>query len=249
MNEKIIWQYWENPPQYPDGIPYINLCHESVDLHSNNGNNYKVIRLNEHTIFDYLSKDELNPLIFKLQGNENQIAQRVDYYRAKLLCKYGGIWLDSDAIALRNFDFIFDKLKTYDFYGYMSNVPNIWCFACNKNAPIMLKWCENNEKILETNDTFFYGELGHKSLELFKDVGNNFWQSILDNPLNIYFNNWRFLYIQDPDSIKDYLNIDHFPFVMLYNALVDTPFKKLTKEEIKNTKNLLSLLFMEAGVL
>jgi len=31
MFERIVWQYWENSPRYPDGIPYIELCHQSVD--------------------------------------------------------------------------------------------------------------------------------------------------------------------------------------------------------------------------
>ena len=249
VQEKIIWQYWENSPEYPNGIPYIKLCHESVDLHSANGNNYKVIRLNEETIFNYLSIDEINPLVFKIKGNENQIAQRVDYYRAKLLCKYGGIWLDSDAIALRNFDYIFDQLKIYEFYGYYSDSINVWAFACNKNVPIMKAWCENNENELEINNEISKGELGHRSLNKFLNIGNNFFQNIVSDTYHAFFSTWKILFYTNKDEIKHFLNIDYFPFIILYNTLIDKEFKLMSKEDLNKKENLLSFLFIQAGVL
>ena len=29
--KRIVWQYWEDSDNYPQGIPYIQLCHETVD--------------------------------------------------------------------------------------------------------------------------------------------------------------------------------------------------------------------------
>ena len=86
MFERIVWQYWENSPEYPNGIPYIELCHESVDLYSSEGKGYKVIRLNKDTVKDYI---DWNPYLDNMTGNSNQLAQKADYIISKLLCKYG----------------------------------------------------------------------------------------------------------------------------------------------------------------
>ena len=100
MYERIVWQYWENSDTYPNSIPYIDLCHETVDLHQTDGKGYKVIRLNDKNYHEYI--DDINPFIFNLKESENQLAQKADYIRAKLLYKHGGIWLDSDAIVFRD---------------------------------------------------------------------------------------------------------------------------------------------------
>ena len=39
------------------------------------------------------------------------IPQKADYIRLSLLKKYGGIWLDSDIIVIKNLQPIIDKLK------------------------------------------------------------------------------------------------------------------------------------------
>jgi hypothetical protein len=77
MYERIVWQFWENSDTYPDGIPYIDLCHESVDLHQTDGKGYKVIRLNDKNYQEYI--DDINPYIFNLKESENQLAQKADY--------------------------------------------------------------------------------------------------------------------------------------------------------------------------
>jgi hypothetical protein len=86
MYDRIVWQYWDNSQEFPDGIPYINLCHKSLDIHSTIGKGYKVIRLNKNNINDYI---DINPFIFNMGNNSNQLAQKTDYFRAKLLYKYG----------------------------------------------------------------------------------------------------------------------------------------------------------------
>ena len=81
MFDRIIWQYWENSYDFPDGIAYIDLCHQSVDKYSTVGIGYKVIRLNEKNLSDYI---DVNPYLYNLKDNSNQLAQKSDYIRAKL---------------------------------------------------------------------------------------------------------------------------------------------------------------------
>ena len=46
------------------------------------------------------------------------IAHKVDIYRIMLLKKYGGLYLDSDIIVLKDPIDIINKLECYDFVGF-----------------------------------------------------------------------------------------------------------------------------------
>lgn len=249
MFERIVWQYWENSSEYPDGIPYINLCHQSVDSYCNSGKGYKVIRLNQHNISKYI--DDINPYIFNMKNNLNQLAQKADYFRAKLLCKYGGIWLDSDAIVINSLDSIFDKLDLYDFYGYKFTSPCVWAFACHKDANIMKKWCENNEKVLnETKgNNIYYGELGHQSLQLFMNEPNSFFDDAISTVHSINHRNcWIYMDEDNKYDIKDYIH-ENQPFIMLNNNLIYDHIKKLSIIDLKKSKLLLADFFRLANVI
>jgi hypothetical protein len=245
MYERIVWQYWENSDTYPNSIPYIDLCHETVDLHQTDGKGYKVIRLNDKNYHEYI--DDINPFIFNLKESENQLAQKADYIRAKLLYKHGGIWLDSDAIVFRDLDMIFDKLEHYEFYGYKINSPCIWAFACHKNAEIMKKWVDNNDKVLNESEgkNIFYGELGHRSFEIFIDTPNIF----LDDATKVQSIDHRYAwkYMHFTNGLEKFIN-DEQPFFMMNNALICDYIKKYTREELKNSNILISQFLMKAGV-
>jgi len=88
---KKIWLYWENkgdskPPSY------IDLCHETVFYHLQN--DYQIIILNDKNIENYLENIHQN--YWKITC----LAHKADYIRAKIVFKYGGMWLDSDVIML-----------------------------------------------------------------------------------------------------------------------------------------------------
>ena len=158
-DNKIVWAYWENKDGY---IPtHIKLCFETFEKHLKP--KYKVIILNENTVKKYLPevRNDLNNLM---------IAQKVDYYRIALLHKYGGIWVDADTIIMRDFDEIFDKLKTYDFVGFGctqricfdgKNQPSNGVLAAQKNSKLM-KLCLDklNKKLDEKREKIGYFDLG-----------------------------------------------------------------------------------------
>ena len=228
MFERIVWQYWENSPEYPNGIPYIELCHESVDLYSSEGKGYKVIRLNKDTVKDYI---DWNPYLDNMTGNSNQLAQKADYIRSKLLCKYGGIWLDSDAIVFNNLESVFDKLNDYEFYGYKIIAPCVWGFACHKNASIMKKWVESNEKILEETKGLGLGlgEFGHRSLRNFMDDEKSFFDEA--SKVQSIDHRYAWKYMEFTSGIDEYITKEQ-PFFMLNNAVIYDKFKKMSREEI-----------------
>jgi hypothetical protein len=107
-SKPIIWLYWENKPGKT--MPtYLDLCLDTIKFHCQN--DFDIILLNEKTVYEYLPdlRTDLDDLL---------IAQKTDYIRIKLLYTYGGIWMDTDTIVMKNLTPIIEKLNYYDFVGF-----------------------------------------------------------------------------------------------------------------------------------
>lgn len=157
---QIIWLYWENKPNTPKP-EYINLCYETIQYHCNK--DFEIILLNETTIYDYLPnlRKDINKLL---------IAQKTDYIRVALLHKYGGIWIDSDTIVMKNLIPIINKInKGYDYVGF--GCSDKYCFngygkpsngvMCSKpNGILMKNVLQELDGMLDNNDKFKYFDLG-----------------------------------------------------------------------------------------
>ena len=182
-----------------------------------------------------------------MNSDSNQIAQKADYIRSKLLCKYGGIWLDSDAIVLQSMDSVFNELNTHQFYGYKYIVPCIWAFACHKEAPIMIEWCKENDLILERTKGIgmYFGELGHKTLNNFINDKTSFFDDAKKVQEIRHDHAWKYLHFDH--GIDEYLR-ENQPFVMLNNAKIDDKFKRMTKKELFESNILLSQFLKKSGV-
>jgi len=236
--ERIVWQYWENTPEYSEGIPYIDLCHQTVEKHQTSGTGYKLVRLSPDNLSNYLTDPHDAIKNFK----PNQISQKADYIRAKILCKYGGIWLDSDTVVVKSLDPLFDMLEKYQFYGYKHDgVVCIWAFACHKEAEVMVKWCQNNDLILTEQDytNFYLGELGHKSLQLFEDSSGTFFDDANNGMLFQSKISWN--YYANEDALEKYLT--NQCFVQIFNALTFEVWKRRSREEWLQSNCILSQLF------
>lgn len=239
MVERVVWQYWEDSSEYPYGIPYIEMCQRSVDIHSASGIGYKIIRLNNNNIKDYL--DDINPLIFKAKS-DSRLEQKTNYLKVKILCKYGGIWLDSDSVVVGPLDSIFDILDNIDFYGYCIN-PTVWAFACKPRTTIIKKWCDHNEKKLVESRGFGLGigDLGYQNL---RKIINE----CKDNTLYRFdYDNFLFHKIEhNQEDISKYIKPNQS--LLMVNSLFASDFKTMSKPQIIKHSNLIADLFSMSGV-
>jgi hypothetical protein len=89
----MIWQFWDGPQP-----PYIQLCHKIIA-------NYNTVKLLD---FSSVNCDIDTSQLTSIQ-------EKTNVFRIDLLYKHGGIWVDSDAICLRDLSFIEDMLNDYDF--------------------------------------------------------------------------------------------------------------------------------------
>ena len=104
-----IWMYWENKSgkTKPE---YLKLCYQTIQ--KNCKNSFNINLLDEKTVYKYL------PNLRKDLDEYLNIPQKTDYIRLALLYKYGGIWIDSDTIVIKDMKPLWDKTKKYEFIGF-----------------------------------------------------------------------------------------------------------------------------------
>lgn len=171
--DKIIWQYWAQG--YDDVPEVVRKCLDSV---SQFADGYKVIRLSDANLSDYLDIPEC----IKEKRSVISLAYFSDLLRCLLLSTYGGIWLDATILLTspipleyRNADFfIFQRdqnennkdywKNTYAYYfgwtkGFRVNMLNSFICARKESVVVkdmtalMLKWWKENDTL---PDYFFF---------------------------------------------------------------------------------------------
>jgi hypothetical protein len=130
----VIWQYWEtkrSKPGYIDGLYELAKKNSGV----------KVIRVTPETLRIFLPNIPDDILQIKV------MAHKADMIRALLVCEYGGMWLDSDAIVLKDLRWLFDLLQEYDFIGFdnkgrLTPRLKINCFLARAGCHLMKEWVQ-----------------------------------------------------------------------------------------------------------
>ena len=97
-----VWMYWEG--KVPE---WVQACQRTVSVHVDD------VQLLNPGDFDRLWNSDRDIELTRLY-----VAHRADYIRAFLLAKYGGLWIDSDCIVLKNLQPLLNSLERYDFIGY-----------------------------------------------------------------------------------------------------------------------------------
>jgi hypothetical protein len=88
-----------------------------------------------------------------------------------LVLRHGGMWLDSDAIVLRDLNFVFSLLQAYEFVGFNDagrlEPGRPWvrinCFAARANAAVLRQWVQRQHAKLPRT-AFAWEEIGSELL-------------------------------------------------------------------------------------
>lgn len=195
IKNPVIWLYWENAENRLEPPEIIKRCKKIYEK-------YNIIILNEKTIHDYLPDlIDCSRLLF--------LAQKVDYYRAKLLYEYGGIWIDFDTILLDNIDYIYHDMINDNYEASLTGADNVSFLVFKPKSIITKLWCEYCEEYIKSDKHVHWASLGGIALskvsEEFKDkvkfIDNNFRYS-----LGYKDEKYKKYYSKDPRYIKKILN-------------------------------------------
>lgn len=154
MDRRIIWQYWETvgeKPRYIDGLRRL--------VENNSG--VESVLVTPESLPEYLP--DLPEAIRRIE----HVAHRADMIRAMLIHRYGGMWLDSDAIVLRDLGWLFDYLDRHEFVGYNDHGRLRWftrgvrvnCFLSRPGGAIITEWMQRQQALLPRT-SFKWNEIG-----------------------------------------------------------------------------------------
>lgn len=236
--------YWENKPGYTHP-PYLELALETIKL---NSGDYEVVMLDEVSVKKYI---DIPPAVKRLK----QLAHKADYIRFQLLYKYGGVWLDSDMILLRNIGEAVDPyIKDFEFVscGVEHLKPSIWFMACRKGCKLLEEQIEKVDEVLakKQRSTLPFTKIKLKWTQIGYDI--------LWNITNKYdyhchefkmfaptvWNEWD-TFNRTEIKLEGYLA--HNPFgVTLYNEKMFDTYKNISRQDILDGDTLLSKLFRRA---
>jgi hypothetical protein len=156
--ENIIWQYWETrgaKPKYIDGLFDIAKRNSGVEI----------ILVTPKTLQEYLPDIEEDVLRIET------LAHKADMIRTRLIWRYGGMWLDSDAVVLSDLNWLFEYLVHYEFVGFnnegrlQSERPwvRVNCFLSRPGGRVVGEWVRVQRKRLPKLK-FEWSEIGAEAL-------------------------------------------------------------------------------------
>ena len=132
-----VFTYWEGPK--PD---YIDLCHQTI--RKANGNCFTVLTpesVGEYIDIPYYYYDDHYDY-----WNSLMPAHRADLIRVEVLSQFGGVWIDSDFIALNSFKPLIEASeRNHALYYYHDGDRYTNGFLCAPfNHSMMIEWARNN---------------------------------------------------------------------------------------------------------
>lgn len=156
--DNIIWQYWETrgaKPSFVDGLHAIARRNSGAE----------VLLVTPETLSSYLP--DLEPEVLRIPDPTH----KSDMIRTRLVLRYGGMWLDSDAVVLRDLNWLFDRLAAREFIGFNNGgalqaerpFVRVNCFLSRPGGHIVGEWVrQQREKLPQT--IFEWSEIGASML-------------------------------------------------------------------------------------
>lgn len=258
-----IWLYWESLNNKPEPA-YITLCrwtmlhhwgeHNLIFLNSANIEHYLpgINRRIGQIEVDVVGRFDLLQRKLKFKANNLNLAVKCDVYRANLLNEYGGIYVDSSAIALQPLTKYFDEIEQgKPFFisqrqSFNRNHYPVSFYGSRPKGSIINAYCKVINRLVQSKTNFHYNEIGASALT---PIVNK----MLDEALIV--NEKEVMPITFESADQDYINLQISPKDLVNDSacifkLFNNPFKTklahLNVEELYNSEYLIGKLFRYA---
>ncbi|AYZ73050.1 capsular biosynthesis protein [Fusobacterium necrophorum] len=188
-NKKIIWQFWGQGWEYEKLPDIVKLCYKSVEKYKGE---YEVIRLDEHSIQEYLDFPEF--VFERLRKKQIPYANFADLLRVALLDLYGGVSLDPTVILTGRLE---NKIGEKGYFSFQRSEEaehkNIWKnFDCS-----YFSWDRRNKvKLLSS---IMYAEQGNIVIHTMLQLTLHYWKK--KKSIDYYF----FFQVLYTEIIEKYL--------------------------------------------
>ena len=163
---RVIWIYWETLEGEVEP-PHITLCRETIKRNSGAG----VRVVNSDNVRDYLPDIHGNiDLIYQnKEPDKHCIPIKTAFIRVFLLERYGGLYIDSDAIVLRSLDEVFSAIEERGFACTRKtsrprhHIPNNFLGSL-PNGRIIAMYANHMRYELHRRTGYDWGEVGSRAL-------------------------------------------------------------------------------------
>lgn len=151
---RSVYLYWIGPK-----YTLLMVLEKLIQLHSNNGQNYKVILITPENIREYIT---IPDCFYKLSASD-----QADYVRINVICEYGGIWLDMDTIVMNNLDSLFKIMDTKEGFLMLENntILVAGVFGSRPHTKFMEEWKKRaNNIVVGKAGNVTWGEISSKAM-------------------------------------------------------------------------------------
>lgn len=180
-NAKNVFIYWIGKE-----YKLIKILRDLIVGHSCGGKNYTVFQINDMNVSEYIDQNDIPECYDKLLP-----AHKADFIRVNVICRYGGIWLDSDTLVMNDMTSLFNLIESKNGFFIREN-NNALCngiFGSIARTPLMELWKTECNNILSLKENYIsWMELGNDMLSSIMDKSPGYFQDyhILNGLANIY---------------------------------------------------------------
>ena len=258
--EKTLWLYWEDLPGR-ETPAYIRLCRETVAaaceettprfVHPGNVARYLPDLDPRVAKFALKPRGRLEKWFGLAKRRRGAVAQKVDFIRAMLLERYGGFWIDADAILLRDPSPYFDLLTEKSFAitrreSHGRNHVSINFYGTRAGGPVMQAYADAMRARIEDSLEFEWNDLGAAMATPIVDRMIDDVVIIPEAEIQpVTFETAEADFVSTQKNPEDLLRADQIVF-MLYNGPFKGALKAWSAEDLYGGDILLSKVFRRA---
>lgn len=246
--KKVIWIYWENLPGKSEPA-HVTLCRKVLYYQCKN---IDIRLVTPENLSDYLPNLPENIHKITLEGNTNQpcLAIKTAFIRAFLLEKYGGLYIDSDAIILRPLDELFDIIQKHEFISTrIISAPirhiSIGLYGSIPNGKIITAYANKLREFIEKKCEYKWGEVGAFTITPIVNNGLKYYVIPERQIQPIIWINAPQLMASEIHEVSDFIDDNTFTF-MLFHKVFDTTLRGASIESLYNGSTLISKVFRKS---
>lgn len=179
MTKRVLWAYWEMAPGTAELPPHIALCREIMERRAIGYDFRLVTPANVRSLLPDLPR-RINRITLNPRGRLEKyfgwrerkaraIAQRADYIRAFLLERYGGLYIDSDAIIIGDLAPIFEAVEQTGFAicrrnSFGKSHVSVGLYGSIANGQIIREYCDALRRRIAGPLNYNWNEVGAEML-------------------------------------------------------------------------------------
>jgi len=242
-----LFTYWETP-KGSSKPGYISVCEETITKHCSK--HFTVNHITPKNLRKFLP--DLNERVYQVGYDTNPVhtvTARSNYIRAALLKKYGGVWLDSDTLVIRDFEEVhaaLHKMKKDFVYSIQEAYKKQYVGACfmgsQKGGKIISAYVNILDYLIKNKTKFKWGDLGHKSLTpIVQKLHKKCYKVEQRKVYPVKIENAG-LFFKEEKRMMSLISEDTLCFT-LYNSIFPKKFKTLGRTKLLTGKTVISKAF------